>query len=102
MMDDDVQKNKDVAAFSYVWVMSVIVYVARRDSSFVRFHATQAMILFAVSIPVWFIPYIGRYLELLVLAAAVLGFMAAAQGEWKRLPLVGRFSVKPTKPTHEV
>ncbi|MBI3336516.1 hypothetical protein HYZ98_03040 [Candidatus Peregrinibacteria bacterium] len=97
--NDDVEKNKDVAAFSYVWVMSVIVYLVRRDSAFVRFHATQAMILFVLSIPIWFIPYIGRYLELLILAAAVLGFMAAAQGEWKKLPLVGRFSVKPLEPS---
>jgi len=94
--NDDIEKNKDIAAFSYVWVMSVIVYFARRDSAFVRFHATQAMILFAVSIPVWFVPYIGRYLELLILAAAVLGFMAAAQGEWKVLPGMGKFVRRPS------
>lgn len=95
--DIDIEKNKDVAAFSYVWVMSVIVYIARRDSAFVRFHARQAMILFVLSIPIWFIPYLGRYLELLILGEAVLGFMAAAQGEWKQLPLVGRFVAKPNE-----
>ena len=96
VQNDDVEKNKDVGAFSYVWVMSVIVYIARRDSAFVRFHSTQAMILFVLSVPIWFIPYIGRYLELLILAAAVLGFMAAAQGEWKVLPGMGKFVRRPS------
>ena len=91
---DDITENKDLAAFSYLWVMSVFVYLARKKSPFVRFHARQSMVLFALSIPIWLIPYVGRFLELGVLALAVLGFMAAAQGEWKRLPLVGRFAGK--------
>lgn len=98
-MDSDIEKNKDIAAFSYIWIMSVVVYIARRDSAFVRFHALQAMILFALSIPIWFVPYIGRYLELLILASAVIGFMAAVQGEWKVLPGMGKFVAKPNQPT---
>jgi uncharacterized membrane protein len=88
----DVEDNKDIAALSYVWIMSVFVFFAKHQSPFVRFHARQAMVLFALSIPLWFIPVIGRYLELVILALGVLGFLGAAQGLWKELPLIGAVS----------
>ncbi len=89
---EDVRLNKDLAALSYVSVLSVVLYILRRDSPFVRFHSKQAMVLFVVSLAVWFIPWIGRFLELIVLAGMVLGFLAAAQGEWKNVPFVGPLS----------
>ncbi|OGJ58438.1 hypothetical protein A2635_02295 [Candidatus Peribacteria bacterium RIFCSPHIGHO2_01_FULL_51_9] len=88
----DVQENKDLAAFSYLWVMSVFVYLAKKDSPFVRFHALQGMTLFALSVVVWFVPLIGRFLELIVLALAVIGFIGAVQGQWKELPVIGSFA----------
>ncbi len=90
---DDVRDNKDIAAFSYLWIMSVIVFMLRGKSPFVRYHSKQAMLLFFLSIPVWFIPFgIGRVLELVILGCMVLGFMHAAQGEWKDIPLIGPLS----------
>ncbi len=89
---EDVRLNKDLAALSYVSVLSVVVYILRRDSPFIRFHSRQAMVLFAVSIVVWFIPWVGRLLELIVLAGMALGFLAAAQGEWKEVPFAGPLS----------
>ena len=86
---DDAQENRDIAALSYVWILSVVVYFSKKESAFVRFHAKQGMVLFGLSIAVWFIPVLGRFLELVVLALAVLGFLAAAQGQWKELPLIG-------------
>lgn len=88
----DIEKNKDLAAFSYLWVMSVVVYFLRKDSPFVRFHSKQAILLFLLSLPLWFIPYIGRVLELIILCGAVLGFLAAAQGQRRDVPIVGPFS----------
>lgn len=88
----DVQENKDLAAFSYLWVMSVFVYLAKKDSAFVRFHALQGMTLFALSVVVWFVPFVGRFLELIVLALAVIGFIGAVQGQWKELPVIGVFA----------
>ena len=85
----DIENNKDIAALSYIWILSVFVYFVKKDSSFVRFHARQAIVLFILSIPIWFIPVIGRFLELVILALAVFGFLAAAQGQRKELPLVG-------------
>ena len=88
----DVEQNKDIAAFSYLWVASVIVYVLRRHSAFVRFHAKQAMVLFAMSIILWFVPVINRLLELGMLCLMAMGFVAAAQGQRKDIPVVGPFS----------
>jgi len=90
----DSEENKDLAAFSYVWVMSVIVFLLKRDSPFVRFHAKQAMILFALSILVALIPLtiLSRFLELCILAGMVLGFLAAAQGQRRDVPFIGPLS----------
>jgi len=85
----DVEENKDLAAFSYVWIMSVFVYISKRQSPFVAFHAKQGMVLFLFSILFWFIPGIWRFLELIVLGGAILGFLAAAQGQWKEVPIIG-------------
>lgn len=89
---DDVQKNKDIAAFSYLWIMSVVVYILKRESPFVRYHSKQGMLLFVLSVLVWFVPLIDRLLALVVLAGMVLGFIHAAQGQWKDVPLVGPVS----------
>lgn len=86
--DRDVVANKDMAALSYVWVLSVFVYAFRRDSSFVKFHARQAMMLFALSVVCWFVPFIGRFLEFIILLLCVLGFASAAQGQRRELPLI--------------
>jgi uncharacterized membrane protein len=85
----DVELNKDMAALSYLFVMSVIVYWVRKESAFARFHSKQAMILFVLSILVWFIPVLGRILELIVVAGAVYGFLCAAHGQWKEVPFIG-------------
>jgi len=90
----DIEENKDLAAFSYLWIMSVIVYFLRKDSPFVRFHSKQAMVLFALTIPVWLIPIalIERFLELMILAGMIIGFLGAAQGQWKDVPFIGPLS----------
>ena len=89
---EDIEKNKDIAAFSYLWIMSVVVFFLRRNSPFVRYHAKQAMLLFLLSIIVLFVPIISRLLELCVLALMVLGFIHAAQGLRKDIPIIGPLS----------
>lgn len=84
----DIELNKDIAALSYAWVLSVFIYVFRRHSAFVRFHARQGMVLFALSVVFWFVPVIGRILEIFVLLFVVVGFVSAIQGQWRQLPLV--------------
>lgn len=89
LSNNDVEQNKDMAALGYVWVLSLFVYILKKDSPFVRFHAKQGMVLFVLSIVVWAVPIMGRFLELLILTLCVLGFLSAAQGQWKDLPIIG-------------
>ncbi len=85
----DVAANKDLAALGYVWVLSLVVLFARRDSAFVQFHARQGAVLFGLSLVVWAMPFVGKLAELLVLALCAIGFLHAAQGQWKDLPIIG-------------
>jgi uncharacterized membrane protein len=84
---EDIQKNKDMAALSYLWLFSIIVFLARRDSLFVRLHAKQGVVLFILSLVLW--PFtITRYAEFVVLALMVLGFIEAAMGNPYRIPVI--------------
>jgi uncharacterized membrane protein len=85
----DIRLNKDIAAFSYVWVMSVIIYFSRRDSKFIQYHAKQGIVLFLLTIPTVFIPYLGRFLLLVLVGGMLLGFVNAAQGRYEDVPVVG-------------
>ena len=88
----DVRLNKDIAAFSYVWIMSLAVYFSRKDSKFAQFHSKQAIVLFLVTIPLSFIPYLGKYLIFLPVCGMLLGFMNAARGECRDVPYAGALS----------
>lgn len=94
----DIRLNKDLAAFSYVWIMSVVVFASRRDSPFAQYHSKQACILFLISIPVAMIPFLGRYLVFIVLAGMLLGFINAANGRREELPIVGKLATGEMKP----
>lgn len=88
----DIRMNKDIAALSYVWVLSVIVYAARYDSPFIRHHSRQAVILFILSLPVLFIPIVGRLLLILIAAGEIWGFISAANGKYMELPIIGKLA----------
>lgn len=88
----DVAENKDLAALSYVWVASVIVLFAKRESPFVQFHAKQGAVLFLLSLVVWAMPFVGTLAEVLVFALCVMGFLHAARGERTDVPIIGPLS----------
>ena len=85
----DIRMNKDVAAFSYIWIMSVVIFASRKDSKFIQFHSRQAVVLFLASIIAAIIPFIGKYLVMLVVAGMLLGFINAAQGHYADVPFAG-------------
>lgn len=85
----DIAENKDLAALSYVWILSLVIYFSKHNSPFVRFHAKQGLLLFAFSLLFAMIPGLSTILLLVILAFSVLGFLNAAQGLKKDLPLIG-------------
>ena len=86
---EDIEKHKDVAAIAYLWIFSIVVLYRFKHSPFVQHHARQGMWLFCISIPIWLIPRVGHYIEFFVLAAMIIGFLNAAQGEYHDLPIIG-------------
>ncbi|MFH1170998.1 MAG: hypothetical protein V1778_00460 [bacterium] len=78
------QDDKLLAALSYLWILSIVIYLIKRDRPFVHFHAQQGVVLWIVSIIFWFIPFLGWFLNLLVLILVIVGFVMAINGnEWK-------------------
>lgn len=88
---EDIQKNKDVAALSYLWLFSIIVLLSRRDSPFVRLHAKQGTVLFILSLVLWPFPIL-HYGEFLLLALMVLGFIEAVTGNPYEIPVIANIA----------
>lgn len=79
--------QRNLAALSYVWILSVPVFLARREDGFVGPHARQGLLLFTFSVVAWFIPYAGYVLEIILGTVMVMGYVRASQGRTFILPL---------------
>ena len=94
-------KNKQLSseekiwgAVSYLWVLSLVALAARKDNAYVRFHASQGALLFALSIIFMLIPGLGWLLNVVIGIAAIVGIIKALQGEQWEIPVIGQFSTK--------
>lgn len=95
----DIQDNKAMAALSYIGILVLIPLLAKKDSKFAQFHAKQGLVNFIaliISSIIFVVPFIGwliggiAYIVFLVLA--IMGIIAAAQGQYKSLPILSKFS----------
>ncbi len=89
----DVEANKVFAVLSYFWILWLIPLLAAKESKFARFHANQGLILFIASIICGIVPILGWLLSIVVLVFAIMGIIAAAQGQAKDLPLIGKIKL---------
>ncbi len=92
--DKDVEENKVLAAISYLWIVSLIILLVKKESPFAKFHAKQGLILWIISIILWFIPYVGWILNLVILVFIIIGFVQAIGGKWWKVPGVGQLAAK--------
>lgn len=92
------QKSDDnlIAAISYLWILSIIILLVKKDSDYVKFHARQGVVLFAasvvfqiVSFVIFFIAPLIWLLQLVILVAVIVGFIKALGGQRYKLPVVG-------------
>ena len=93
--NEDIEQNKTMAIVAYLGLIGLIVVLAtgsHTKSPFVKFHLNQALPLMIASI-VTPIPFIGWIVGLAVLVLWIMGIIADAQGEMKRLPIVGNFEL---------
>ncbi|OGY49546.1 MAG: hypothetical protein A3B89_01685 [Candidatus Buchananbacteria bacterium RIFCSPHIGHO2_02_FULL_40_13] len=81
------QEEKIWAAISYLWILSLVALVARKNNDYVRFHANQGFLLFILSLFWWF-PVLGWLLSLVILVLVIVGIIKSFQGEEWSLPLI--------------
>ena len=82
---------RDMAACSYLWIVSIIIYKNyAATSDYVRFHAQQGITLWVLSMLFFMIPTYGWILQTVVVVLAIFGLLFAYQGEKRTLPIIGR------------
>ncbi|OCT14420.1 hypothetical protein A8709_26810 [Paenibacillus pectinilyticus] len=95
----DIQSNKGMAILAYI--LFFVPLIAAKDSKYAWYHANQGLTLFLtgviVNVVLGIIPFIGWLLlplaNLAVVILAVLGIVAAAQGQVKPLPYIGSYTL---------
>lgn len=86
-----------MAALAYVWILSLVMLVAKRNDPFVQFHAKQGVVLLLISIVaaiLMWVPVLGFIAWALSIVGMVIGFINAWQGKEYKLPYVYGWSTK--------
>lgn len=87
-------EQKVWGAVSYLWILSLVALAARKNDDFVRFHANQGVLLFAVSIFLMLIPMVGLILNVFIGITAIVALVKSLQGERWELPIASDVAVK--------
>jgi uncharacterized membrane protein len=95
--------DENIAAFlAYLFgfISGLILLVVEKDSSFVRFHAMQSVLVFGVLFLIGMIPFIGWIASFVIAPIAfilwIILMIQALQGKMYKLPLVGDIAEKQT------
>lgn len=92
-LDPDIEKNKHLAAMSYIWILFLLPLLGKRHSKFCQFHAKQGLILFLLSFFSWF-PVLGWLVGLAIIIVSVMGIIKTLDGLWFKVPYVYDLSKK--------
>ncbi|MFD0697021.1 DUF4870 domain-containing protein [Paenibacillus sp. GCM10027628] len=95
----DIQNNKGAAIIAYI--LFFVPLLVAKESKFAMYHTNQGLTLFLtavlVNVILGFVPIIGWLLlplaNLAVCILAILGIVAAAQGQVKPLPIIGSYTL---------
>ncbi|MDD5039702.1 MAG: hypothetical protein PHY34_00970 [Patescibacteria group bacterium] len=82
-----------MAALSYVWILSIVMLIIKKEDEFVKFHAKQGLILFIASF-IGVIPVIGWVVWFVVVVLMIIGFIKALSGERYKIPVIGDIAEK--------
>ena len=97
-----IKKGAGYAALSYVFFLSILVVIYKKDNEFTRFHARQALVLFigwmlciffSIALPIIgsIFSVFGTFIYLICLAV---GIFASLMGQKVRFPLVSNVADK--------
>ncbi|MFC1646282.1 DUF4870 domain-containing protein [Candidatus Omnitrophota bacterium] len=92
--------------YLFGWVSGLIFFLIEKENKFVKFHALQSIIVFAVlSLTMIILPFIPILGWIAMLILPILSFVLwivlmvkAYQGECFKVPVAGDFAEKKTKP----
>lgn len=99
---DDAEKNKLNAILSYLGILILVPLLSEdaKKSPFAKFHLNQGLVLLIAAIAinmVWIIPVLGWIVgfvgSLFLFVIWIMGIVAAANGDMKRLPLIGNIEL---------
>lgn len=117
---EDINKNKLMAALSYLGILVFIPIVSAPKSKYARFHANQGLCLlilsvfysiinwvstnfikvtqrgiygFTYKVTPWYVSVLVWALGIFVLVLTIIGIVNAATGKAKKLPLIGNFKI---------
>lgn len=83
-----------LAALSYLWIVSVPIYLLKRHEPFVHFHSRQGLVLFVTSVVLMFIPMIGWVLNVVIVFLMIIAFFRALAGEEWKIPFISAIAEK--------
>ena len=112
--EEDIRKNKGMALLSYLGFLVVIPMVFGLHSKFVRHHANQGLLLFALEVVAWvgcktvmllgypvlhlsamvyLTSFIGGLIWLGFAVLGLLGLLHVASGSYASLPIIGEYEI---------
>lgn len=84
--------------YAFVWVSGIIFLLIEKENKFVRFHAVQSIITFAILSIIGFLPFIGGLLTIIVAPISFILWVflmyKAYSGEMFKIPVIGEFAEK--------
>lgn len=89
--------SKIFAILSYLWILFLVPLIFKHDNEFVQFHAKQGMVLFGCWLIGWlffWLPLVGFFLYLAIIILSAIGIVAAFQGRYWEMPVLGRYARK--------
>jgi len=92
-MSQDNKDNNITAALSYISILSVIIYILKKDNEYIAFHSKQGMVIFGLSL-VGMIPFLGWPIWIISVILMVIGATKAYKGEKYKIPVISEFAEK--------
>lgn len=100
VMDQDTRDNRVLSLFCYLGIFMILPLVAQPNSSFVRFHANQGLVLILFTLcatVINIIPILGWIVSIVCyifsLVCTIIGIVNACKGRKKSLPLIGKYTI---------
>ena len=102
---EDVESGKVLAILSYLIPILAVVPLAMKQNKFAIFHARQALLLLGAEVILWIVGGVSLFTGfvafliwpilsigwLCAVVLAVIGIVNSAQGQYKSLPIVGKY-----------